>query len=529
MQGSDTVVLNSALAAPNLIRVARPGATTLSETGRADVVTGIETTVTSGPATIRTGKNLLQPFTVYAGGTNTDTLTRIRRDVTQTKVTTADLLQDVFLVQTGTGFSNQRGSSVISTSFGTILTNNFVPRTESPVINQAFTRIVGTFNGIAYELTIPKAYDPNDPEIRAAIAAALDAVRSAGAAGDSTTTVGDAVRLRTDSTSTTTDTFLSEFQDAANLTVFDTYGPLSVLVGDDLKRENFVGLGRTMITARLPVINTFDRLTTTTDTFTTTTTIQVNGDPLLAVPPVPPPAVLPIHSTAASVGPEVFVYAEDGTLRFTLRPYENYNGTVTVAVGDVTGDGIDDIVTGSATAAGHVKVFDGATSAEIASFFAYENFEGGVSVAVGDVFESGRAQIITGAGPGAGPHVKSFDVTGGVLEVYSFFTYAEAFRGGVTVAAGDGMIVTGAGPGAGPHVKLFRTADGAETASFEAYEVFKGGVRVAMGLRSGIPTIQTGSGTGTQSHVKLFRLGDRTLLDSTYIGDPEYFDGVYVG
>jgi hypothetical protein len=130
--------------------------------------------------------------------------------------------------------------------------------------------------------------------------------------------------------------------------------------------------------------------------------------------------------------------------------------------GDVNGDGRDDIITGAdAGGAPHVKVFDGASGAELRSFFAYSpSFAGGVRVAAGDVNGDGRADIITGAGSGAGPHVKVFDgVTS--AEIRSFLAYG-AFIGGVFVAAGDvngdGMddIITGADAGAGPHVKVGR-------------------------------------------------------------------------
>src|SRR5687768_17521486 len=97
-----------------------------------------------------------------------------------------------------------------------------------------------------------------------------------------------------------------------------------------------------------------------------------------------------------------------------------------------------DIITGAGAGApnGHVKVFDGVTSAETQSFFAYPGFAGGVRVASGDVNNDGVSDIITGAGPGSsGGHVKVFDgVTGAEIRSFSAFG---GFSGGVFVGSGD--------------------------------------------------------------------------------------------
>src|SRR5207244_10207544 len=84
-----------------------------------------------------------------------------------------------------------------------------------------------------------------------------------------------------------------------------------------------------------------------------------------------------------------------------------------------------------------VKVFDGTSSTPRLTIMAYDpSFHGGVRVAVGDVNGDGVPDIITGAGPGGGPQVKVFSGVDGKL-LDSFFAYAPTFTGGVFVAAGD--------------------------------------------------------------------------------------------
>lgn len=199
----------------------------------------------------------------------------------------------------------------------------------------------------------------------------------------------------------------------------------------------------------------------------------------------------------------------------SFLPYSaGFAGGVFVAAGDVNGDGFDDIVTGTgAGAQPHVKVFDGRSGQLMQSFFAYPAaFAGGVSVAAGDINGDGRADIVTGSGPGGGPQVKVFDGAN-LQEIKSFLAYSESFAGGVFVAAGDingdgrADIITGAGAGAAGHVKVFDGNTGTEMHSFFAYSPsFTGGVRVASGDLDGDGRheILTVPGSGISALVRVF-------------------------
>jgi hypothetical protein len=242
----------------------------------------------------------------------------------------------------------------------------------------------------------------------------------------------------------------------------------------------------------------------------------------------------------AGAAPQVRVYDAAGGLRFDVLAYDpQFTGGVRVATGDVTGDGIDDVITAPGANGGpHIKVIDGQSGALVGEFNAYDpRFIGGVYVAAGDVTGDGRADIITGAGAGGGPHVRVFDLATNQV-VASFFAYNPAFRGGVSVAAGDtdgdgrADIITGAGPGGGPHVQSFSGKTLQRVHSFFAYNpAFRGGVFVAAGdtTGDGRADIITGAGPGGGPNVAVYNGTDAALLRSFFAFPASFAGGVRVG
>jgi hypothetical protein len=72
----------------------------------------------------------------------------------------------------------------------------------------------------------------------------------------------------------------------------------------------------------------------------------------------------------------------------------------------------------------------------LAEFQAYPSgFRGGVRLAMGDIDGDGTEEIITGAGPGGGPQVRIFDLEGHVKN--QFFAFEPGDRHGIFVATGD--------------------------------------------------------------------------------------------
>jgi len=250
-----------------------------------------------------------------------------------------------------------------------------------------------------------------------------------------------------------------------------------------------------------------------------------------------------VPDTIVGTGPggQALIRAYNGTsqgLIGTLVAFEpTYTGGVNVAVGDITGDGVVDIIAGAASGTPRVRIFNGANGALIFDFvpFAIAGMSG-VEVAAGDVNGDGLADLIVGGGAGAEPWVKVYNAANAAV-LHNFLAYPAAFRGGVFVAAGDvdadGRvdIVTGPGSGGGPLVKAFTGVSGAEIRSFFAGDPsFLGGVRVASAdvNTDGHAEIIVAAGPGAPPFVKIFNGSTSAELRSFLVYPPEVTVGVFV-
>ncbi|MEI6529074.1 MAG: putative glycoside hydrolase [Candidatus Falkowbacteria bacterium] len=136
-------------------------------------------------------------------------------------------------------------------------------------------------------------------------------------------------------------------------------------------------------------------------------------------------------------GPQVRMFLPDGKLLGNFFAYDkNSRGGVSVALGDVNGDGQDEIITSPGVGQEPlIKIFS-VKGILINSFLAYDiKFKGGVSVAVGDTNGDDQIDIITAPGAGGGPHIRIFNSRGEVLS--NFFAYDQSYHGGIKVSASD--------------------------------------------------------------------------------------------
>lgn len=293
---------------------------------------------------------------------------------------------------------------------------------------------------------------------------------------------------------------------AAGLPAFYQFTP------DDKGTKTFAFTPKTAGTLAVSVSDPANRIASTTATYM-----------------VEPSGIAFAVGADSGAEPIVKIYDGNSVEQYEIMAYErSFRGGVRVAVGDVNGDGLDDIVT--APGAGFpavVKVFDGRTGALISQQAPFgDRFMGGAYVAAGDLDGDGISEIIVGSGAGGPTRIFVLDGRTGQPIVQRLAFHA-GFAGGATVAAadlnGDGRaeIIAGSGPGGGSKVRVFDGRTLHVKSDFRAFSAgFGGQVFVSAGDVLGDSQAEiiagaspTGRANGLGAAVRLFS-GRGKLLSS---------------
>ncbi len=242
--------------------------------------------------------------------------------------------------------------------------------------------------------------------------------------------------------------------------------------------------------------------------------------------------------TDAGVAPSIQVLdAATLTKQLEFAPFaNNQKGGVRVAVADINGDGIDDIVAGLGQAGSQVRVFNGTTGkafkGTLGQFSAFAPGDAeGVFVAAGDVNGDGYADIIVGSDGASHARVRVFNGrTGGLVREWDLAS--AGFSQGVRVAVGDvngdgrGDIVVSSGPGGNSRVCVLDGGTGAEIQNFFAFESnSSSGVYLATGdvNGDGRADIVAGEASGG-SRVRVISGADSSIIMSR-----QFFPGSQAG
>lgn len=246
-----------------------------------------------------------------------------------------------------------------------------------------------------------------------------------------------------------------------------------------------------------------------------------------------------VAAAPAGQEPYVSIYGADGELRGKFLVYDrNFRGGFSLALADVTGDNVEEIIVGAGAGGGpHVRIFDhkGVLRGQ---FFAFESdFRGGVNVAAGNIDGTGAAEIVVARGPGALPEIKIFDRRGNLQGV--FLAYEKSFRGGVQVVVAnvDGRfdrnkeeIIVAPGMGREATIKIFSNKAVLKKSFLAFRKNWQGGVNITAGdlSNNGKADIVVSAKAGASPHVRIFNYSGE-LQESFYFYPESFSGGVNIG
>jgi hypothetical protein len=183
-------------------------------------------------------------------------------------------------------------------------------------------------------------------------------------------------------------------------------------------------------------------------------------------------------------------------------PYPDFRGGLRLALGDVNKDGFSDLVVAPGEGGGpRITLYNGSTlgggknpSVIVNDFFVFDDtLRSGLSLAAGDVDGDGYADVVAGAGVGGGPRVRvvsgyALAQGSGVYSTADFMAQNQNDRSGVRVAVrnydGDGRNDLVVGSGAGSEVRTFTGSGVLSSATptpvslYDAFPGVAGGVYV---------------------------------------------------
>lgn len=147
-------------------------------------------------------------------------------------------------------------------------------------------------------------------------------------------------------------------------------------------------------------------------------------------------ASLVLAPNNTGVPPRVTLTDETGKIIGKFFAFDkNFRNGVSLATGDMTGDGNDEIIVAPAMGSPQVRIFS-SSGKVLGQFFAFDkNFRGGVSLATADVDGDGSDEILAAPASAGRPMVRIFNSKGNVLS--QFLAYANDYKGGIRLASID--------------------------------------------------------------------------------------------